>query len=73
MKSQCDRLLRELKDGASVTPHYALMALSIGRLAARILDLKQAGEDIRDEWVTVQNQFGEPCRVKKYFLARSVA
>lgn len=73
MKTQNDRLLAALKAGAAVTPYYALQALSVGRLAARILELKQAGEDIASEFVTVQNQFGEPCRVKKYFLAKSAA
>jgi hypothetical protein len=71
MRSQNDRLLATLQTGASVTPYYALHALSVGRLAARILDLKQAGEQIESEFVTVQNQYGEVCRVKKYWLARS--
>lgn len=73
MKTQNERLLKALKSGASLTPHYALHALSVGRLAARILELKQAGEDIASEYVTVQNQFGEPCRVKKYWLNRTAA
>jgi hypothetical protein len=71
MRSQNDRLLATLRTGASVTPYYALHMLSIGRLAARILELRQAGEDIASEWVEVQNVYGEPCRVKKYFLARA--
>jgi hypothetical protein len=71
MRSQNERLLATLQTGASVTPHYALHMLSIGRLAARILELKQAGEDIRDEWVEVQNVYGEACRVKRYFMVRA--
>lgn len=71
VKTQNDRLLAAMKAGASVTPHYALHVLSIGRLAARVRDLKDAGIDIASAWVRVQNQFGEPCRVKKYWLVRS--
>ena len=71
MRSQNDRLLATLKTGASVTPMSALVQLGIFRLAARAKDLKDAGEDIASEWVEVQNRFGEACRVKRYFLARS--
>jgi hypothetical protein len=68
MKSQCDRLLYALKSGASVTPMYALQSLGIFRLAARVRDLKNEGVEIGSRFVEVQNQFGEPCRVKKYFI-----
>lgn len=71
MRSQNARLLETLKKGASVTPHYALHALSISRLASRALDLKQAGYPVESAWVEVQNQYGETCRVKSYFLAKS--
>lgn len=73
VRSQNERLLEALRHGAAVTPYYAQVVLSIGRLAARVLELKQAGEDIRSEFVTVQNQFGEPCRVKQYRLATPAA
>jgi len=71
MRSQCDRLLSALKAGAHVTPLHALRLLGIFRLAARVRDLRDDGVDIESEFVEVQNQFGEPCRVKRYFLARS--
>lgn len=71
MTTQNARLLSALRSGAHVTPAYALHMLSIGRLSARILELKQAGEDILDEWVEVRNAFGYPCRVKAYRLARA--
>lgn len=70
MKSQCDRLLRAMKTGTSITPMYALQHLGIFRLAARVRDLKDEGVEINSQFVEVQNQFGEACRVKRYWLVR---
>ena len=69
MRTQNERLMRAMEAGASVTPMYALTQLGIFRLAARVRECKDAGAQIESEWVEVQNQFGEPCRVKKYRLA----
>ena len=47
-------------------PLEAWRKLGIYRLSARVFDLREAGEDIKGEFVEVRNQFGEPCRVKSY-------
>lgn len=73
MRSQNDRLMTALEHGAHVTPLYAWHQLGIYRLAARVRGCREAGADIVGEWVEMRNQFGEPCRVKKYFLAVSAA
>ena len=52
-------LLARLKTGERVTPGDAL-SMGIQRLAARVLDLRQAGYDVRSEW------YGD---VKRYWLA----
>lgn len=73
MKTQNERLLAALKTGASVTPMSALVQLGIFRLAARVRDLKDDGHDVVSERVEVQNQWGEPCRVARYWLKRTAA
>lgn len=69
MRSQNDRLLSALKAGASVTPMHALAQLGIFRLAARVRDLRDEGVEINSEFVSVENRWGERCRVKRYWLA----
>jgi len=70
MKSQNNRLLSLLKAGNSINPLEAWVNLGIYRLGARIFDLRQMGHDIRSRFISVQNRFGEPCRVKLYYLGR---
>ena len=65
-QAQVDRLRAHLKAGNEINPLEAWRQLGIYRLSARVLDLREAGEDIKGEFVEVRNQFGEPCRVKSY-------
>lgn len=69
MKTQCDRILEAMKRGESVTQLDAWARFGCSRLAARIRDLRDEGQEIRDEFVKVSNRFGEDCRVKRYWLA----
>lgn len=69
MKSQCDRIHEAMKRGESVTQLDAWARFGVSRLAARIYDLKEQGVEIASEKVDVQNRFGEPCKVKRYWLA----
>lgn len=73
MKSQNERLLAALNAGAHITPLYAWGHLGIYRLAARVNDCRKSGADIVSERVTVKNQYGEPCKVSSYFLAKFAA
>lgn len=65
-QAQVDRLRAHLKAGNNINPLEAWRKLGIYRLSARVFDMREAGEDIKGEFVEVRNQFGEPCRVKSY-------
>ena len=67
--TQCDRILRHLKDYGSINPLEALGNYGIMRLASRISDLKKLGFPIESEIQPVQNRFGETCYIKRYRLA----
>ena len=62
--TQCQMLAQCLNAGYAITPLEALHMFGIGRLAARISDLRQDGWPILAEWVTVSK--GK--RVKRYRL-----
>lgn len=66
--SQCARILSHLEQRGSIDPMEAMVALGVFRLAARINDLKADGHSINSEIVTVQNRFGEDCRVARYSI-----
>lgn len=65
--SQCSALLRHFKHGSRITAMEALNLYGIGRLAARIWDLQDAGHRINSEFVTVQTRIGT-ARVKQYWM-----
>lgn len=67
--SQNERLLVALKAGRSFTRLEAFHELSIGNLPARVLELRQRGEPVTDEWIKAKNQYGGMSRFKSYFLA----
>ena len=64
--SQTEQIFEALKKGPltalDAQKHYGCM-----RLAARVKDLKDAGYEIHDRWVTVANRFGDAVRVKAYW------
>lgn len=66
--SQCARILSHLELFGSIDPMEAMLDLGVYRLAARVNDLKADGHSIRAEMVTVQNRFGEDCRVARYSI-----
>ena len=49
--TQNEAILAALKKGKRLTPLDALCEFGCNRLAARILDLRQAGHDIRSQMV----------------------
>lgn len=67
--SQCARILSRLRV-APLTAAEALSELSVGRLAARVDELRQHGHDIRTEMVDALNVFGEGCRYGRYHLVK---
>lgn len=70
--SQCARILDWLTAGKPLTAEQALSAMGIARCAARIQDLRDAGNVITTRMITVRNRYGEPCRVAEYTLKKSV-
>lgn len=66
--TQKARVLQWLQEGKTLTRLQALAELGIFELASRILELKRDGHDIRSESITVQNRWGEKCRVAQYWM-----
>lgn len=68
LKPSARRILDYMLSCGSITGHDALVFCGTMDLRARISDLRKAGFDIRSEWETSDNQFGEPVRYKRYWL-----
>lgn len=66
--TQCDRILRHLRDYGSITSLEAVMEYGILRLAARINDLKQIGYNITSETVVGENRYQEKVHYSVYRL-----
>ena len=67
--SQCERVLSRLRI-APLTAAEAMQELSVGRLAARVEELRHQGHDIHTEQVTACNRLGEECRYGRYHLVK---
>lgn len=70
--TQCDRILRHLKDNGSITSIEAVKEYGIMRLASRINDLKAQGIAIVSEVGTGKNRYGETTHFSVYRLAEGV-
>lgn len=57
--SQCEKIVRYMKDFGSITTMQAFDDLDITRLSARIYDLKALGYKIKTETVKRRNRYGE--------------
>ena len=57
--TQCDRILRHMKDYGSITSLEAVNEYGIMRLASRINDLRAQGIAIVSEVKTGKNRYGE--------------
>ena len=68
--TQCDRILRHLKDYGSITPMEAMNEYGIMRLAARINDLRAQGIAIESEVKTGKNRYGEDTHFSVYRLKK---
>lgn len=66
--SQKTRVLTWLQEGKTLTRLQALTELGIFELSARMIELKQDGHKIKSESITVQNRWGEKCRVAQYWM-----
>ena len=66
--SQCDRVLAYIRKHKCITDNQAHDDLGINRLSGRIYDLKNKGYDIRLEWRTGKNRYGQKVRYGAYYL-----
>ena len=66
--SQCEKIIRYMKDFGSITTMQAFDDLDITRLSARIHDLKALGYKIKTETVKRRNGYGEKKVYFKYSL-----
>lgn len=64
------RVFDFINEHGGITTYEANKELGETRLSARIFELKEKGVNIDCEWLPVKNRFGEPRRVKKYFIGR---
>ena len=67
--TQCDRILRHMKDYGSITSLEAVNEYGIMRLASRINDLRAQGIAISSEVATGKNRYGETTHYAVYRLA----
>lgn len=70
--TQCDRILRHLKDFGSISSLEAVSEYGIMRLAARISDLKKKGYAISSETASAKNRYGEVAYFSVYRLTQEV-
>lgn len=66
--TQCERILRHLQDGNTLTQAEAFMEYGIGRLSSRICELRAAGYPIHSKFVAGKNRYGEPVSYVMYSL-----
>ena len=66
--TQCDRILRHMKDYGSIDPMTAIKEYGCMRLASRIADLKGMGHDIVSERTRGKNRYDEPTSYCTYRL-----
>lgn len=66
--TQCDRILRHLRDHGYITSLEAVNEYGIMRLAARIGELRERGYHIRSMHTTGKNRYGENINYAVYVL-----
>lgn len=66
--TQCDRILRHLESGGSLTAAQAISEYGIYRLASCINDLKKQGIPIRKRQGKSKNRYGENVTFAEYYL-----
>ena len=67
---QTQRVLKRLQQG-TLTQSEAFRELGVGRLSARILELRKAGYNIKTDMVTFKNRYGDRSTVAVYQLIQS--
>ena len=71
--TQCDRILRHLRDYGYITALEAVQEYGIMRLAARIADLRSRGVRIDSYFTTGKNRYDEKVSYAVYVLIQEDA
>ena len=66
--TQCDRILRHMKDYGSIDPMVAIQEYGCMRLASRISDLRAQGYPIGRRIKTSKNRYGDTVSFAEYYL-----
>ncbi len=66
--TQCEKILRYMRDVGPITQLDAAKEFGCYRLGARIWDLEKAGHAIRKRTVTNKNRYGESVSFAEYRL-----
>lgn len=70
--TQCEEILRYMREAGGITPMEAIEQFGCMRLAARIADLKEQGVPIKKETIKRKNRFGEQVSFARYSLQKEV-
>jgi len=68
LSSKISRVLSFMMLHNGITTIQAINELGDTRLSASVFELKAKGYNIGDVWMEVTNRYGEPRRIKRYFL-----
>ena len=68
MATQCERVLKYMRDFGSINPMQAMKDLGVYRLGARIYDLKKEGHHIKRRRVSAKNRYGNAVSFAEYRL-----
>ena len=66
--TQQDRILEYLKEGKTLTRLNAWDALGILEAPARISELRAKGHQIKTDFITVINRYGEKVKIAEWTL-----
>ena len=66
--TQCERIIRHLRDYGTITSREAMIEYGIMRLASRINDLKRQGYRISSKIESGKNRYGETTWFSVYRL-----
>ena len=70
--TQCERVLRHMREYGSITAAEAMSEYGIFRLAARVSDLKKSGHTIKTKIVTGLNRYDEKTAYAEYSIEENV-
>ena len=71
--TQCDLILKYIRDFGSISTWEAMTDLGVARLASRIFDLKNKGYKFRKQRIYTNNRYDKKIYYDRYFLVEDNA